>query len=829
MNKSKYVIGACLGASTISFVKIKEDNTATIIEDVLTLPHNGDPRKVFKEKLEEFIQVKESILSEINTKEFFREKSIRIDENKIPPNGRSDNFTNSFKKIPVVVTGRKFRKLVKFTNISEPEATEYAFTFLNKENENYTAVASLGGETFMVYTIDDEGKISDVITKNQCASGTGEFFLQQIKRMNLGIEEVVDIAKDVEPFKVSGRCSVFCKSDCTHALNKGIRKSEVTSGLSLMMAEKVEDLLKKVKPGKVMVVGGVTKNTVVMNFLKERISGVSIKKNVGLTNVISMESSTEKSLSSINEKISPVGRNDNNNYRISSSDKKEVQTGIHIPQEAAYFEALGAALYGLKHEVNAIENYDDIFIPRSSSFVFHQPLKNFEDKVQFKTLKHHKAKDGDVCILGLDVGSTTTKAVIIRKYDSRILGSVYLYTHGNPIESSRKCYAELLRQIPEKIKIIGIGTTGSGRQIAGLHALTEGIINEIVAHAAAAVYFDPEVDTIFEIGGQDAKFTYIVNKVPADYAMNEACSAGTGSFLEESAYESLGIKVTDIEPIAMKADMPPNFSDQCSAFISSDIKTAQQENISKDNIVAGLVYSICMNYVNRVKGNRTVGKKIFMQGGVCYNKAIPIAMAALTDKEIIVPPDPGLMGAFGVALEVKEKIDLGLMQSGEYSLQELAEREVGYKKPFICVGGREKCDLACSINLIEVEGKTYPFGGACNKYYNVISKTKVDVDKYDFVKKRQQLMFEKYSPKINLPETAKTVGINQSFHTHTIYPLYYNFFTQLGFKVLLSDEVNEEGLERENTSFCYPAQVSLGLFADLIEEEPRLLFSSRNI
>ncbi|MEJ2617666.1 MAG: acyl-CoA dehydratase activase-related protein, partial [Ignavibacteriaceae bacterium] len=379
-------------------------------------------------------------------------------------------------------------------------------------------------------------------------------------------------------------------------------------------------------------------------------------------------------------------------------------------------------------------------------------------------------------------------------------------------------------QIPEKINIIGVGTTGSGRQIAGLHALTEGIVNEIVAHAAAAVYFDPEVDTIFEIGGQDAKYTYIVNKVPADYAMNEACSAGTGSFIEESAHESLGIKVTDIEPIAMNGDMPPNFSDQCSAFISSDIKTAQQENISKENIVAGLVYSICMNYVNRVKGNRPIGKKIFMQGGVCYNKAIPIAMAALTNKEIIVPPEPGLMGAFGVALEIKEKINLGLMESGEFFLEKLAGREVSYKKPFICVGGKERCDLACSINLINVEGKTYPFGGACNKYYNVISKTKIDTDKYDYVKKRHFLTFKKYAPEVNLPEDAVTVGINQSFHTHTIYPLYYNFFSKLGFKVILSDKVDEKGLERENTSFCYPAQVSLGLFANLIEKNPDYYF-----
>jgi len=730
----KQVIGACLGASSISFVRIKEKDKQRSIEDVLRLPHNGDPRKTFKEKLSIF---------------------------------NPDLF-------PVIVTGRKFRKLVKYTNISEPEASEYAFTYLNKNQESYTAIASLGGETFMVYTLDDEGKISNVITKNQCASGTGEFFLQQIKRMDLGVDEVVEMAKGAEPFKVSGRCSVFCKSDCTHALNKGVRKSEVAAGLSSMMAEKVEELLKKVKPGKVLVVGGVTKNSVVIDFLKNN-------KNHGME--------------------------------------------LFIPSEAPYFEALGAAIYGLKHEVNTLDDIDDMFHTRKSSFVFHQPLKNYQNDVQFKSMEIGKANDGDVCILGLDVGSTTTKAVVIRKSDDRVLGSIYLYTHGNPVEASRKCYAELLRQIPEKINIIGVGTTGSGRQIAGLHALTDGIINEIVAHAAAAVYFDSEVDTIFEIGGQDAKYTYIVNKVPADYAMNEACSAGTGSFIEESAYESLGIKVTDIEPIAMMGEMPPNFSDQCSAFISSDIKTAQQENINKDDIVAGLVYSVCLNYVNRVKGNRPIGKKIFMQGGVCYNKAIPIAMAALTGKEIIVPPDPGLMGAFGVALEIKEKIDLGIMKQGEFSLKQLAEREVSYRKPFVCYGGKEKCDLACSINLIKVEGKNYPFGGACNKYYNVINRTKVDSERYDYVQRRQDLMFEKYAPNVKLPDNAKTVGINQSFHTHTIYPLYYNFFTRLGFKVILSDKVDEKGLERENSSFCYPGQLSLGLFSDLIEKNPDYYFA----
>ena len=259
-----------------------------------------------------------------------------------------------------------------------------------------------------------------------------------------------------------------------------------------------------------------------------------------------------------------------------------------------------------------------------------------------------------------------------------MLASVYLRTNGDPVGASRQCYQAILEQVrqnidPSQISIIGLGVSGSGRQIAALHALTDGVINEIIAHATAAVYFDPKVDTIFEIGGQDAKYTYITNAVPSDYAMNEACSAGTGSFLEESALETLGVKMEDIADIAIKGQRPPNFNDQCAAFIASDIKNAIHENVTHEDIVAGLVYSICMNYSNRVKGNRPVGEKVFMQGGVCYNKAVPLAMASLVGKPIIVPPEPGLMGAFGVALEVKKRIKSGLLKATHFDLQALGQ------------------------------------------------------------------------------------------------------------------------------------------------------------
>jgi predicted CoA-substrate-specific enzyme activase len=727
----KEIIGVCLGASTVSFVRVSlGDSSGYHIKDHASYPHDGNPQGAFLRHLRDFNQ----------------------------------------DKLPVIVTGRKFRNFVNLRTISEPEATELALEYINNGHEQFSAVASLGGETFLVYNLDEEGRIANVISKNQCASGTGEFFLQQIKRMDLDIESAIEISQNVEPYKVSGRCSVFCKSDCTHALNKGTPKPEVTSGLAAMIAEKVEELLNKARPGKFLLVGGVTRNITVIEFIRKKFKD------------------------------------------------------IVIPGESAYFEALGAAIYGIKNDVENFPGFDNIIKQNVSYFVFHEPLWKYKDKVQFRELHFDKAETGDKCIIGLDVGSTTTKAVIIRLTDSKILGSVYLYTNGNPVKSAKECYAKLEAQIDNDINIIGLGVTGSGRHIAGLHAMTDSIYNEIIAHATAALYFDPGVDTIFEIGGQDAKYTHIINKMPADYAMNEACSAGTGSFIEESAWESLRVNVRDIESIALSASRPPNFSDQCSAFISSDIKTAQQENIGRDDIIAGLVYSICLNYINRVKGNRPVGKKIFMQGGVCYNKAIPIAMAALTGKDIIVPPEPGLMGAFGVALEVKEKLRLGLLEEKKFSLKALAGRDVLHRKPFVCMGGSEKCDRRCVINMVEVESRKYPFGGACNKYYNTIQRTKIDASEFDYVAKRNQLMFKKYIRKTELEKDAISVGMNLSFHTFTLYPLFYNFFTQLGCRVILPDSKENSGSERELTSMCYPAQLSHGLFQNLLEKNPDFYF-----
>ncbi|WP_076750795.1 acyl-CoA dehydratase activase [Desulfatitalea tepidiphila] len=740
MDKPIVALGLCMGASSVSLVRLELDRTTEssrkingrpVIIDHIVRPHDGDP--------------KQTLFKLMGT----------MDWNGIDR---------------VAATGRKFRHFLNLSSIPEPQAVEYAYDHLKPADVNCPAVISAGGETFMVYQLNPAGRITNVLTGNKCAAGTGEFFLQQLRRMNVTLEEAGQWAETTEPYHVSGRCSVFCKSDCTHATNKGVPKARVTAGLGQMMANKILELLKKVDRRDLMLVGGTARNQMMVRYLRDAIPG------------------------------------------------------LIIPDEAPYFEALGAALWALENQPQPFPGVDRLFGQQQNRFDILPPLAQFQDQVTFKQLTHDTVRDGDVCLLGLDVGSTTTKAVLLRQKDHALLASVYLRTNGDPVGASRHCYRAILEQVqsrvnPDQIEIIGLGVCGSGRQIAGLHALTDGVINEIIAHATASVYFDWDVDTIFEIGGQDAKYTYITNGVPSDYAMNEACSAGTGSFLEESALETLGVPMDQIAPVALGARRPPNFNDQCAAFISSDIKNAIHDGIAHEDILAGLVYSICMNYNNRVKGNRPMGRKIFMQGGVCYNQAVPLAMAALTGKPIIVPPEPGLMGAFGAALEVQKRITNGLMKPGRFDLAVLADRETQYGKSFICKGGAGKCDRRCEITRIIIEGKTYPFGGACNRYDNMRRNQRFDVAKLDLVRVRQQLVFGKYAPvppDPSAPHYRGRIGLNRSFLVNTYYPLYAHFFSRLGFTPVLPDTADPAGIDQRNAPFCYPSELAHGFFHDLL-------------
>ncbi len=750
--KKNRALGLCLGASTVSLVQLAyrpvRDESGAVISvssprliDWATHAHEGDPKGTLLNALE------------------------KLD-------------LSTFDSI--AATGRRFRKSVRLSSIAEPEAVELAYRFVKPEKISCPAIVSAGGETFMAYVLDGDGRIANVLTGNKCASGTGEFFLQQLRRLDVSIAEAANWAALEKPYGVSGRCSVFCKSDCTHATNKGVPKSEVTAGLCKMMADKVLELLKKVEKQNIMITGGTARNQMMISYLEKEIPG------------------------------------------------------LIVPELAPCFEALGAALWAIENQTLPFPGVGNLFLTEAAAFDRLPALADAENMVTFKSMEKARVRPGDRCILGLDVGSTTTKAVLLRTSDKAIVADVYLRTNGDPVGASRQCYRRIVDHVQElvplaDISVNGLGVCGSGRQIAGLHAMTDGVINEIIAHSTAAVHFDPDVDTIFEIGGQDAKYTYITNGVPSDYAMNEACSAGTGSFLEESAYETLGIPMTDIAGIAMKGNNPPNFNDQCAAFIASDIKNAIHEGVAHEDIVAGLVYSICMNYTNRVKGNRPVGAKVFMQGGVCYNRAVPLAMASLVGKPIIVPPEPGLMGAFGVALEVKKRIESGLMTPMAHDLEALSQREARYGKSFACRGGKEKCDRACEINMVHVNGEAHPFGGACNRYYNLRQNIRFDMAKLDLVRLRNELIFNRYgggAAGTGQGQGKQRVGLNRSFLVNTYYPFYATFFSELGFELVVPDSPSQAGIDRRGAAFCYPAELAHGFFHALVatDDPPEFVF-----
>ncbi len=722
-------LGICLGASTIGMVRLSRTAGNIEIVDSRTRVHDGQPKNVLNEML---------------------------------------NQVADIEKIRICATGRNFKNRLTLSTISEPEAVERACSHIMPADHPYRVIISAGGETIMVYHLDDDGRIQGIHTGNKCASGTGEFFLQQLGRMAITLKEVGRMEMPDKYYKVSGRCSVFCKSDCTHALNKGMPKSEVVAGLSRMMAGKILELLKKLPATSVMMIGGCTKNLAMVHYLRQEIAD------------------------------------------------------LFIPAEAPWFEALGAGLRALEYRTVPFAGSDKVFIDQQTNRAFLPPLTAYKSRVEFKQQPRGTAEPRDRTILGLDVGSTTTKGVIMRRRDKAILAADYLRTDGDPIEAARQVYKSLAQQIDVPIFIEGLGVTGSGRQIAGLHGMTAGVINEIIAHATGAVHFDPGVDTIFEIGGQDAKYTYLTNGVPSDYAMNEACSAGTGSFLEEAAKESLGLKVTEIGDTAFKSGRPPNFNDQCAAFIGSDIKGAVQDNIPLQDIVAGLVYSICMNYTNRVKGNRPVGEKIFMQGGVCYNNAVPVAMAALCGKQIIVPPEPGLMGAFGVALEIERRLEQGLLAPANFDLDELRHRTVTYEKPFTCSGGKE-CDRGCEISRIRINDKVYPFGGICNRYDNIVHKRKIDSSGYNLAVKREHRLFRDLVPH-DAAASRPTIGMNRSFLVNTYFPFFNRLFAGLGYRLILPDTVDPLGIDQQGAAFCYPAELAHGYAATLLQQKPDFYF-----
>ncbi|MDC7231596.1 MAG: acyl-CoA dehydratase activase [Spirochaetales bacterium] len=678
--------------------------------------------------------------------------------------------------IPLLVTGTEGRYLLAANSVIEPVCVEKA---LEKTGHTVDAVVSMGGEDLVVYTVDRNGKITNNFSGSKCASGTGEFFKQQLARMDMTLDNVNRVSEESKVCSLSARCSVFMKSDCTHKLNKKeATKDDIVVSLSDVMATKVCDFLNraKIESGRVLLSGGITRNKHILRYMKEKTPDIE----------------------------------------------------YIIPEEAPYFEALGAAHLAVENG-SPLPKSSHILKDSKIRFDRYKDLKSAAEKVQYFETEIGTVKKDREYILGIDGGSTTTKACLVDIETYEIVAAHYGRTHGDPVRALQNCIIELRKKInkdvgdPSAIKISLAATTGSSREILGVFMETGAVYNEIIAHSYGTTFFSKDVDTIFEIGGQDAKYVLLENKVPVDYAMNEACSAGTGSFLEESAAGDLNIAhAWEIGEIALKAENPLKFGEHCSAFINSDIRKAIQQGARREDITAGIVTSIVSNYLNRVVGNRTIGKKIFLQGGVAKNKAVPLAFAMLLDKEILVPPAPELMGCFGVAVLAGQKLQEGLIEKKMIDLGAALDTEIKYEKVFTC----KSCENFCPIQVLNVNGHKYMFGGRCSKYANSKKKTESHAEVINYIDKRNEMMFNTFAPPAEdfNQKRAFTVGIPRCFSIHSLYPLYSWFFHELGIKTVLSDEIAHEGVARAESTYCFPAEIAHGAVQDIINKKTDYIF-----
>jgi len=663
-----------------------------------------------------------------------------------------------------LVTGNEGRRRVDLPDVIAPIAIESGLHALGVVPR---AVVSMGGEDLVVYVVDGKGHIVSTYAGNKCASGTGEFFRQQLGRMNLAVDDLETVACDAKIHKLSSRCSVFMKSDCTHRLNKGeATKGDIALSLSKVMADKVTEFLLKARidEGKVVLTGGVTQNRFLVQFLRDAWPNIE----------------------------------------------------FIVPSEAAYFEAFGTAHLAL--EQGAPMPARLVKDGAHSAYGTYGPLGEHAGKVRYAQSMRGTFDPAAEYILGVDGGSTTTKIALVRRDTLEVVASHYGRTHGDPVAALKNCIVEVKKQLGGLVpRITLVATTGSSRELLGVFAETSGVYNEIIAHTVGTTYFEPKVDTIFEIGGQDAKYVYINNGVPLDYAMNEACSAGTGSFLEESAQGDLYIQsAAEIGPIALAATAPLKFGEHCSAFINSDIRKAIQQGSSREDIVGGLVFSIVANYLNRVVTNRSIGDHIALQGGVAKNPAVPLAFAAMTGKNILVPPDPELMGCFGVARLAKQKADEGLLDDGEFDLDAMLAKHIDVKNSFTC----KVCENFCEVKNLVVANHKYPFGGRCSLYTNARKKRRSAAETVDYTTERSSLVFEGALPDATgfVERTKAVVGVPRTFSVHSLWPFYGSFFHHLGVRTLLSDKISAKGIARQESSYCFPAEIAHGATEDVLSQ-----------
>jgi len=712
-------------------------------------------------------------------------------------------------RLSLSVTGSAGRLIAEILGI-EPvnEVVAHAFA-TRKLYPHIRTVIELGGEDSKLISLTGKSNsASDFAMNSVCAAGTGSFLDQQAERLQLTIEEFSSMSiKSKNPPRIAGRCSVFAKSDMIHLQQIATPVEDIVAGLCFAVARNFRGSIARGR-----------EITLPAAFL----GGVAA--NAGMARAF-----------------------------------REVMdlADLFIPEEHAVMGAIGAVLKDMETErvypfgPGLLQRLEDFTTSSQPVEKGHLPLSSTGDgfaerhlirladtdcKIRTRDVDQRLSATPIAAFLGVDIGSISTNLALLDS-DNRLLAKRYLMTAGRPIEAVKQGLAEIGKELGDSVMICGVGTTGSGRYMIADYIGADIVKNEITAQASAAAFIDGDVDTIFEIGGQDSKYISLRDGVIIDFEMNKACAAGTGSFLEEQA-EKLDISVKEeFQKAALGAGAPCRLGERCTVFMENSLMANLQRGAAKEDLLAGLAYSIVQNYINRVVCSRPVGKKIFFQGGVAFNKSVVAAFEKYLGKKVIVPPHHDVTGAIGMALIAKQymgKRGQGSLQRAEYAReteQELKTRFKGFGlaqsryeiSSFECKG----CPNVCEINRVKIEGETgyLHYGGRCEKYDIRRDRPKHRLP--DFFSFREEKLWEEhkkrtagYTGQGSGRKARGTIGIPYIFYFHDYLPFWTTLLWELGFEVEVSPPTDRKtvdlGLENVIAETCFPVKAAFGHIRHLI-------------
>jgi predicted CoA-substrate-specific enzyme activase len=670
--------------------------------------------------------------------------------------------------------GKKVAEILEVPFVNEIIAQARA---VDRFHPEVRTIIEMGGEdSKLILLSPGEGErlvIEDFAMNTLCAAGTGSFLDQQAHRLGLTIEDFSQLAlKSESPPRIAGRCTVFAKTDMIHLQQEATPDYDIIAGLCFAVARNLKSNIAKGK-----------------NIIKP----VSFQGGVAA----------------------------NQGVRRAFSEVLELHEGeLVIPKHFFSMGAIGASLI-VQEDPAAVHTFSGLG-PLKDYIQTHtvearrlSPLSLRVDYIQpftDRTVNGSVPEEKIEAYLGVDVGSISTNVVIIDG-NMKVLSKQYLMTAGRPLEAIRQGLAAAGKELGDQVIIMGAGTTGSGRYLTGDFIGADIVRNEITAQATAAAAIDSQVDTIFEIGGQDSKFISLENGAIVDFMMNKVCAAGTGSFLEEQA-EKLGISIRgEFGSLALSSDCPVRLGERCTVFMESDLVHHQQQGLDQKDLVAGLSYSIVENYLNKVVEDRRIGKRIFYQGATASNKGIVAAFEKIVGKPITVPEHNDVTGAIGVAiLAMREKT----WETSRFKGFDLAQSQYQISS-FEC----KSCPNQCEVKKVTIEGeKPLFYGSRCDKY-DLDTKKTVSLPMPDLFAEREALM-------VGCPEDLNPggkkgkIGIPRVMFFRELLPFFRTFFTDLGFEVVISSPTNKaiihQGVESISAETCLPIKVANGHILDLLQQ-----------